>query len=1062
MKKTLLILCACLFGVLSGAKAWTSVVPYDGKSYYLYNIGTDTYWFGTNSTYTTKANIADATPITMESGHKLAYNDGNTTYRIYQDRGTGSPSNTSGVNFTLRGDANGYSLVSKNSTQWLNDDYDRDMQAGGSFPRVSKNESNVTWQFISVYEVDPNTPNVCADAAESAYVTAANGWERVTDISTLEASLSNYFFAIVCANAPGLMVNLANGDVNQQAGGSYAGSKSMWYSNSTNPETDNSFLWIIDKNNTENYEGYTFRNVSSASKTIQTEYDWTNNKGLPWYAHTNDQANPCQWNSYQLIPSNGVFSIKALANGGDNYLGLWTPSNDYVNGQELAGNKGDGEKGTFLIYRKAKKNIDMTGLIKNPSFEIGNLDGWTSGNFERQSGNSNYSGNFAQMWTGSGNLSAGDLNQTISLPAGTYRLTVKSWADIPCNLYASINGVKQEISYQSKEAVDRELTFTVPTTGDVVIGIYHNGKNNVSESTWVSCDDFRLTYLGEMATADDYTALENAISNAESKTIGFDDGEYAPYNNIAAINSLAAAKAINRDADNIKVDVHNAISAIADDKWTANSGEVNAIPGNKTFAEGSYTHSGNYDLANGWSTGGDPYGYNTRIQGINEGADNTGLQDNEGNVVRHALLVKFGTSYGETGGYTLPLKANTVYKFSFEYALWNEGGEITKGLTVTSPNGATIEMSPSTVSKNEGDKEKCGHKVNTAWYVYSATFKTIEAGDYVLNIVNTDAGNQRQMAFSALELKRYNGMIEDDDTNTQVYYGTFKSRVDLTPTDEHPFVDITRASFDGDVFVNLDDNPNGLVYATPSQVSSIKSSYGSTTKAIPNVVSNDGNVCESLVIYDGHPFFVPSHSNIRATEATYSRGDVSNTFGTICLPFDVSSDENIQYYTTDQIVGNVLKLTEVTTVLPAGTPAIFKKKDGGATEITAAASDVAITNNAGKAGTSVKLVGTFTKIVVGDVHGTDDTAANNYYYIKNNQFWQGKNYFNIPAFRAYLDAEGSSHARLSLQIDDETTAINELKTLDEKQGLKDGKYLIGGKIIVVKDGKQFNVNGVLK
>ena len=228
------------------------------------------------------------------------------------------------------------------------------------------------------------------------------------------------------------------------------------------------------------------------------------------------------------------------------------------------------------------------------------------------------------------------------------------------------------------------------------------------------------------------------------------------------------------------------------------------------------------------------------------------------------------------------------------------------------------------------------------------------------------------------------------------------------------------------------------------------------------MISNDGNVCESLVIYDGHPFFVPSHSNIQATEATYSRDiAAASNYGTICLPYAVESNENIQYYTTDEIEGGVLKLTKVTSV-DAGKPAIFKKKDGGATEITVAANNVSIASDAGTNGSSVVLKGTFERITIGTdgVEGTG--AANGKYYINSsNQFCEGKDWFYVGAFRAYLEAAGKN-ARLTLQIDDEATAISELKTLDEKQGLKDGKYLIGGKIIVVKEGKQYNVNGVIK
>lgn len=103
----------------------------------------------------------------------------------------------------------------------------------------------------------------------------------------------------------------------------------------------------------------------------------------------------------------------------------------------------------------------------------------------------------------------------------------------------------------------------------------------------------------------------------------------------------------------------------------------------------------------------------------------------------------------------MPLKANTVYKFTFKYGLWDENIEIKKDLSVTCPDGSTkIYMTPSRVSKNEGDKAKCANKLTTAWNEYEAWFKTTEKGDYKLNIENTDGGQQRQMVFADLELKK--------------------------------------------------------------------------------------------------------------------------------------------------------------------------------------------------------------------------------------------------------------------------------------------------------------------
>jgi hypothetical protein len=65
---------------------------------------------------------------------------------------------------------------------------------------------------------------------------------------------------------------------------------------------------------------------------------------------------------------------------------------------------------------------------------------------------------------------------------------------------------------------------------------------------------------------------------------------------------------------------------------------------------------------------------------------------------------------------------------------------------------------------------------------------------------------------------------------------------------------------------------------------------------------------------------------------------------------------------------------------------------------------------------------------------------------------------NIKPFRAYFELVGSSSARDIIMNIDEATIINALEA-SEAEGLKDGKYLVKGKIVLVKNGVKFNANG---
>ena len=966
MKRKLLLLFVCLFGALGGVKAWTSVVPYDGRTYYLYNMWGNSYWYGTNADYNHTASIGDATPVTVESGHKLAFTYNNTTYRIYHSKGTKEPGNTNGVNFTFEGSATGeygYQLMSKND-----DKYERYMNDVGQFQR--ENYSNRDWQFISVYEVIANTPNICATEAEASYLSAANGWERVTDNATLNASLSDYFFAIVCANYPGLMVNMADGNASQQAGDKFSSSKSMWYSNSANPEVDNSFLWMIEANTTPNYEGYTFRNASYPSLTIQAEWN-TGGWGMSWYAHTNDQANPCQWNSYALIPSNGVYAIKTLANGGENYLGLWTPSNDYINGQELAGNKGTAEQGKFLIYRKLKKDVNMTSLITNPSFETGALTPWSAesrndtgvkdqsnGTYSITQGDPVDGQKLFNSWGGTGENS---VSQTISLSKGTYRLSALLAGFTGETLTLSAGGQSSNVVVAGDKTYGYTVSvkFTLTETSNVTIKASNTKSQQTSDASFIKADNFRLTYLGVMATDADYTALQNAINNAEDKTLGFDDGEYAPYNNVAVLKALADAKAIDKNVDNLQMDVQDATAAIADENWTVNSGEKNAIYWPVYTSESSKDAEGRI-YAIGWGKAGGSDAYNTRVI-IGTTESNVGVYYNLSN--HETLMTKFNTNYGVEVGYTMPLKANTLYKLSFKYGGMENTPEVT--VSFTDPSSDVITLAPNFVPTEANAHTSAVDKFD----VYEGYFVTNEAGNYVLNL-SKNPTSQQQIAIGNIELTK---------VASQTLTFADNAAMPTYAPGTYPNVSIGR-SIAADTWSTLVLPVNMPVPGgwTVKKMDSYDTENGLTFAA----VEDDG-------IEAGKPYMV-----------------------TVGAPASniVASNVAVTDLTLSPIVNNGLSMKGVY-----------------------------------EAGTVPVSVEGYTR-----------------YVVSGNQMRKVTSKVNIKPFRAYFELIGSSSpARLVISFDGEDpTGINAVEATEtEASTLKDGKYLIEGKIVLVKNGVKYDANG---
>lgn len=246
-----------------------------------------------------------------------------------------------------------------------------------------------------------------------------------------------------------------------------------------------------------------------------------------------------------------------------------------------------------------------------------------------------------------------------------------------------------------------------------------------------------------LATEDDYTALTDAITAVEEK-LGFLSGEYAPYNNIEALQLLAAAKSIDKLSDNLQTDVQNATTALTNAEWNVNDAEVNAI------FDGSFEHDYSGQTGNinpiGWQRvkGAAADGYNVRLMnGTNAGLAAT--------TSGKALFTKQSAYYGYADGYTMPLKANTSYKISFVYGGW---GDCKKDgyVSMTAPDGSAVDVSPADlpVDETKADSDE------NSWKPYTALFKTGDAGEYVLGLrkKNYDTSGQSQYVYGDIRIFR--------------------------------------------------------------------------------------------------------------------------------------------------------------------------------------------------------------------------------------------------------------------------------------------------------------------
>ena len=609
----------------------------------------------------------------------------------------------------------------------------------------------------------------------------------------------------------------------------------------------------------------------------------------------------------------------------------------------------------LIVATKAQttSESDWTFVIQNNSFETGNFTGWTPASTDGDTGvksNSNATyhidnadGNYLfNTWNGDAVGYA--ITQALpDMPCGVYRLTARFAGKVDGKVDLIAGSSRTTFTHTATgTGTDVNVQFTVATPGAVTIG-------TDNATTWYKVDYFRLTLVQTAATAEDYNALNAAIEAAEAKVLGFEAGEYAPYNNKEAVAALNTAKAINQTVFNEKSSVQAATAALTDATWTANIAEVNAFY-KGDFADYAEDTSTPLDYTpNGWTATN-----NFRLM-LKNVETYPGLADASAGTA--PMSWSGGITYGETAGYEMPLKANTIYRLQFKAAGWNN--ETRSGMSVSILNG-TDGMA--LYNLGTPDRDIKGNATNVAGMTpYEVVFATGAAGNYVFHV---HSGNN---------------------------------------------------------FVITDFN---LVKAAS----------------------------QTLTITDGEalPKFAPG----TYPSATYTRTiSAESKYGTICLPFNVKSDENITFYNLQSVEGTTLNLTSADEGVAAGVPAVFKKLTADAEEISVTTANAEVIAAPVAQVGDTKLVGTFSDINVSE-------NVEKCYYIKSNAFWQGNGNFNVKAYRAYIQTD-VNEARLIIKTDGEDpTAINAIEAAEAEDGaLKDGKYLIDGKVILVKNGVKYSANG---
>jgi len=698
-------------------------------------------------------------------------------------------------------------------------------------------------------------------------------------------------------------------------------------------------------------------------------------------------------------------------------------------------------------------NLLLSAWDTNPDFNDAAyyINTWS---VEGENDGSNFKVPFFEYWTSDGNsLGEKTLTATMeSLEAGRYK--VSAWVRVRAknNYEAPAYGINLQVNdgvttnvcagnqIGSSQFFLKEFVAIGQVGNDGILRIKFNvaADNNIS---WLSFQNVKYTKI-EMASSEDYDALADAIATAESKSLGFEVSEYAPYNNVTAIEVLAAAKAIDANVDNAKEDVTAATAALTAATWTANSEEVNAFY-DGDFSECDEDNASPLDYTPaGWTA-------STNMRMMLKNAETyPGLAD--ASATSAMMSWSGGITYGETEGYEMPLKANTVYVLKLKAAGWND--ESRSGITVSVLNA---EDGLAATNLGTPDRDiKAAQAHNTAGMTsFEKVFKTGAAGNYVFHV---QSGNN--IVLTDFDLRRYSPVYAVVGNNTELFSDAW---------DQGTSEDILSKESAGvwsKTYANLELDKQTIAYKI------IKKQYVESTSAAA-WYSNNGDANSEVSIpvkgiYDITFTFTESGSVVsgvatKTAEAVYiGKSGWATTVTNSALDFSAQAFEAY----TATVDGSNVVLTKVDDV-QAETGVVLKLKDGEDPDTFYVPVIASSETDKG----SLMYSSTETYNTWHDGKGEN----NNFYGLHINDEGDAQfariecsagNEVTIPAGKAFLLINSTNAARtLSVVFDDETTGIRSIDngqlTMDNvydlqgrkvAQPAKGGLYIVNGKKVVIK------------
>lgn len=712
----------------------------------------------------------------------------------------------------------------------------------------------------------------------------------------------------------------------------------------------------------------------------------------------------------------------------------------------------------------------------------------------------------------------------------------------------------ENATYTHTEWQTLSVAFNVTSESTIKAVLALTPRGGVN--TEVHVDDFRLTY-SPFADAADYAELTTAISTAEAYTLGFDAGEYAPYNVLPILN---AAKAIKSDENNGYSTVRELINAL--NGITANATEVNAF------------YDGNFAIQSEQTTGPTALAGWNNPEGIRQLIKNTETYPGLNSASAKAAVFAWGSTtliYGEKAGYTIPLKGHTIYELSLKICGWKDGDMGYVNVDVkNSKNEGLATYTTASVTKRITESEP--------WAEYNLLFTTGDAGIYKFGMWTSKHTTFTDLVLKKATAEKIKPLLLTEITNANNIYndgvnvgtGVFQipgaagtafagaideaqavydnsatadevsAAIDALKDAEEDYanaelnapdaekrynVSIVEAgkAWDGNAVTFIaggrnDQGNYGVKYLaaanvnwnqalkftpvldTPNtyKISAIRvedgseqylttgTTYGGNNDQIRTTDNASAamlikveatstanqfqlrNVAANKIIANNNnnDMYTAGSANFTIAEASQAKPKATivdgSNWATFISPFSVSLDDLKGVdaaYTAENNDGAIRTVAVENNTIPANTPVLlYRESNSGKFEKEL--------SGWGTAAKSTYTVGLLTgSYELADIPYDAETAKNNYVLQMNGgvvAFYNVKETgLKVGAYRAYLTMPEESEARAVLFFPEDPTAINTIEAADAETegGLKDGKYLIGNKIVLVKNGVKFGANG---